>query len=81
MNVVSFEDVYAGKLCAALDRKHPRDLFDVKVFYDDNERITDDLFRVFMVYVASSSRPLHEQLDPSEPVREDGYNEDFVGMA
>ena len=27
--VVSFEDVYGGKLVAALDRQHPRDLFDV----------------------------------------------------
>lgn len=24
-------DLYAGKLCAALDRQHPRDLFDVKL--------------------------------------------------
>lgn len=81
MNVASFEDVYAGKMCAALGRKHPRDLFDIKVLYDDNDRITDNLFRVFMVYVASSSRPLHEQLSPSEPVREDWYNEQFQGMA
>nr|WP_289241493.1 nucleotidyl transferase AbiEii/AbiGii toxin family protein [Delftia sp.] len=27
--VVSAEDVYGGKLVAALDRQHPRDLFDV----------------------------------------------------
>ena len=27
--VVSLEDMYAGKLVAALDRQHPRDLFDV----------------------------------------------------
>ncbi|HQT04030.1 MAG TPA: nucleotidyl transferase AbiEii/AbiGii toxin family protein [Thiotrichales bacterium] len=25
--VLSFEDLYAGKLCAALDRQHPRDLY------------------------------------------------------
>lgn len=29
-NVVSFEDLFAGKLVAALDRQHPRDLFDVR---------------------------------------------------
>ena len=28
--VLTFEDLYAGKLCAALDRQHPRDLFDVR---------------------------------------------------
>jgi predicted nucleotidyltransferase component of viral defense system len=27
--VVSLEEVYGGKLVAALDRQHPRDLFDV----------------------------------------------------
>src|SRR5262245_4447259 len=30
MQVVSFADLYAGKIVAALDRQHPRDLFDVK---------------------------------------------------
>lgn len=32
VNNLSFEDVYAGKICAALDRQHPRDLFDI--FYN-----------------------------------------------
>jgi predicted nucleotidyltransferase component of viral defense system len=27
--VVSLEDLYGGKLVAAMDRQHPRDLFDV----------------------------------------------------
>ncbi len=29
MSVVSLADLYGGKICAALDRQHPRDLFDV----------------------------------------------------
>jgi len=37
--VVSFEDLYAGKIIAALDRQHPRDLFDVKLLLD-NEGIS-----------------------------------------
>lgn len=28
-NALSFEHLYGGKLCAALDRQHPRDLYDV----------------------------------------------------
>lgn len=32
MQLLSFEDLYAGKLCAALDRQHPRDLFDIHYF-------------------------------------------------
>ena len=78
-NVLAFEDLYGGKLHAALDRRHPRDLFDVKLLYED-EGLTDDLFRVFMVYVASSGRPMHELLAPATPVREDLYDEEFVGM-
>ncbi len=31
--VVSLEDVYSGKLVAAIDRQHPRDLFDVMQFF------------------------------------------------
>lgn len=29
IQMLSFEDLYAGKICAALDRQHPRDLFDI----------------------------------------------------
>jgi hypothetical protein len=29
--VLHLHDLYAGKLCAALDRQHPRDLFDVQI--------------------------------------------------
>ena len=79
MNVVFFEDVYAGKICAALKPKHPRDLFDVMVLYE-NEGISDDLFRVFMVYLAASRRPMHESLAPTRPVSEEWYNDRFKRM-
>lgn len=78
-NVLAFEDIYGGKMVAALDRQHPRDLFDVKLLYE-NEGITDKLFRVFMVYVAGSSRPMHELLAPAAPSSEDWYDDEFVGM-
>ena len=78
-NVLAFEDLYAGKLVAALDRQHPRDLFDVKLLYE-NEGLTDDLFRVFMVYVAGSRRPMHELLTPSTQARDETYDEEFAGM-
>ena len=78
-NVLAFEDLYGGKLHAALDRQHPRDFFDVKLLYD-NEGLTDGLFRTFMVYVASSNRPMHELLAPAALPGEDLYYEEFVGM-
>jgi len=78
--IVAFEDLFAGKLHAALDRQHPRDLFDVKLLYE-NEGLTDDLFRAFLVYVASSNRPPHELLDPNFAPLDDLYTKEFSGMS
>ncbi len=77
--VLAFEDLYAGKLHAALDRQHPRDLFDVMLLFE-NEGLTTDLFRTFLVYVASSGRPMHELLAPAAPPREQLYGAEFEGM-
>ncbi|HYW91880.1 MAG TPA: nucleotidyl transferase AbiEii/AbiGii toxin family protein [Gammaproteobacteria bacterium] len=79
MPVLAFEDLFGGKLHAALDRQHPRDLFDIKLLYE-NEGLTDDLFRVFMVYVASSARPMHELLAPGTPPSEHLFDAEFAGM-
>ena len=65
--VLAFEDLFGGKLHAALDRQHPRDLYDVKLLYE-KEGLTADLFRTFMVHVASSGRPMHELLAPTAPL-------------
>jgi predicted nucleotidyltransferase component of viral defense system len=46
--IVSFADLYAGKIVAALDRQHPRDLFDVRDLLA-NEGVTDDLRQAFML--------------------------------
>ncbi len=78
-NVVAFEDLYAGKLHAALDRQHPRDLFDLRLLYD-NEGVTEELFRAFLVYVASSRRPLHELLAPNDRFEDALYQSEFAGM-
>ena len=62
-NCLSLSDCYGGKICAALDRQHPRDLFDVKVLFD-NEGITEDIKDAFILYLLSSSRPINELLHP-----------------
>jgi len=79
MQVVSFQDLFGGKLHAAVDRQHPRDLFDVKLLYD-NEGLTDALFRTFLIYVASSGRPPHELIRPSLSEIEDAFVKEFEGM-
>ncbi len=77
--VVSFEDLYGGKIVAALDRQHPRDLFDIKQLYE-NEGLTDNLFRSFLVYLASSGRPPHELLNPNLRDLEAVFAKEFDGM-
>lgn len=79
MQVVSFEDLFAGKLLAAMDRQHPRDLYDVRMLYD-NEGLTEDLFRTFLVYVACAPRPMHELLDPNLLDLGPPYAREFQGM-
>lgn len=79
MPVVAFEDLYAGKLVAALDRQHPRDLYDVEQLYK-HEGLTDDLFRTFLIYAASSPRPLHELIDPNMIDIDRAFAQEFDGM-
>ena len=79
MNVLAFEDLYGGKLHAALDRQHPRDLYDVRLLYE-NEGLTEALFRVFLVYVAGSGRPMHELLAPAAHFGNERYDAEFAGM-
>jgi len=79
MLLLHMHELYAGKLCAALDRQHPRDLFDVKVLLD-NEGITDELMDVFLVYLISGNRPMSGMLAPQPTPLERIYNEQFVGM-
>lgn len=77
--VVSLEDVYGGKLVAALDRQHPRDLFDVMQLFA-HEGITPGIRRAFVVYLASSNRPVHEVLfPPLRDIRHD-FAHNFQGM-
>lgn len=77
--VVSFADLYAGKLVAALDRQHPRDLFDVRELLA-KEGIGDDLRRVFIVYLLSHDRPMSEVLAPTRKDISQEYARGFVGM-
>ena len=62
--VVSLEDVYGGKLVAAMDRQHPRDLFDVMQLFA-HEGITPGIRHAFVIYLASHNRPVHEVLFPA----------------
>lgn len=80
IQVVHFADLYAGKICAALDRQHPRDLFDVKLLLD-NEGIADSLRKALLVYMISHNRPIAELLRPNFKDISGLYEGEFRSMA
>jgi predicted nucleotidyltransferase component of viral defense system len=79
MLVLSFTDLYGGKLVAALDRQHPRDLFDVRGLLA-KEGIDDKLRRAFIVYLLCHSRPMHEVLRAKRKDIDALFARDFDGM-
>lgn len=79
ITVVSLADLYAGKICAALDRQHPRDLFDV-MWLLKNEGFTDDIRKALLVYIISHPSPMAELLDIRYKDIEPIYQGEFLNM-
>jgi hypothetical protein len=77
--LLNHSDLYGGKFCAALDRQHPRDLFDVHQYFMRNT-ITSPVKDAFIYYLLSHNRPMHELLDAREIDIADVYEQDFIGM-
>ena len=77
--VVHVDDLYAGKLCAALDRQHPRDLFDVQLLLK-HEGLNDALLEVFVVYLLSGDRALADMLSPNLVPMATTFEDQFRGM-
>lgn len=78
--VVPLGQLYGGKICAALDRQHPRDLFDVKYLLE-NEGFTDVIKKGFLLFLLSSNRPLHEMLHPNFIDQRETLVNQFEGMS
>jgi len=79
INVLSFADLYAGKIMAVLDRQHPRDLFDVHQLLE-NEGITDDLRTALIIYLISHDHSPHSLLDPVLRDISQDFEQNFIGM-
>ena len=77
--LLSAEEIYGGKLVAAMDRQHPRDLFDVMELFAHGG-ITPEIRRAFVVYLASHNRTLHEVLFPTPKDIRLAYEGSFDGM-
>lgn len=80
MPIVPIGQLYGGKICAALDRQHPRDLFDVKLMFE-NEGFTDEIKRGFLLGLISSNRPTHEILNPHFLDQRTAFENQFDGMS
>ncbi|HEY9036822.1 MAG TPA: nucleotidyl transferase AbiEii/AbiGii toxin family protein [Pseudomonadales bacterium] len=79
VQMLDARELYAGKLVAALDRQHPRDLFDVKNLLDQG-LLNEALLELFLVYVLSSGRSIADILVPNFQDIENLYNNHFSGM-
>ena len=79
ITVVDLPDLYGGKICAALDRQHPRDLFDVKLFLEAGE-MSRAVFDGFIVYLLGHPRPMAELLAPNFKALQPVFDNEFAGM-
>lgn len=77
--ISSLQDLYGGKICAAFDRQHPRDFFDVKLLLE-NEGLTEEIRKAFIVYLISHSRPMSELLEPHFKDIRSVFENEFQGM-
>lgn len=80
INVVSFSELFGGKVCAALDRQHPRDLFDIRLLLD-NEGLSNDIMVGFLVALLSHMRPINEVIRPKFIDQRYVFETQFSGMA
>jgi len=80
INVVSTGQLYGGKICAALNRQHPRDLFDVQYLLE-NEGFTDEIKQGFLYNLLSSSAPINEVLLPNLLDQRKILKSQFEGMS
>jgi predicted nucleotidyltransferase component of viral defense system len=77
--MVPLGQIYGGKLCAALDRQHPRDLFDVKLLLE-REGLNTEIKAGLIYGLLSGSRPTHEMLAPNAIDQRIAFENQFEGM-
>lgn len=80
LSVLSKQEVYGGKICAALDRQHPRDLFDIFQLIENN-KLNSDIIRGFVVMLLSANRPINEIINPNILDKKTTFDTEFNGMS
>lgn len=76
--IVSFSQLYGGKITAALSRQHPRDLFDCKYMEIENFKDVKD---GFMLCLLGSDKPIIESLRPNSIDQTEALEKQFAGMS
>ena len=77
--ILAPDELYGGKLVAALDRQHPRDLFDVHVMFESGG-LGDGAIECFVTYLAGHNRPIHEVLSSKDKDIGTEFRNQFSGM-
>ncbi len=77
--IISEAELWGGKICAALDRQHPRDLFDIYNLLN-TVGINSEIKNGFISLLLAGNRPLHEMLKPNFQMDEDIFDKEFAGM-
>ena len=80
IQVVPFGQLYGGKICAALDRQHPRDLFDVKHLLA-HEGFSEEVKKGFLMWLLCGDRPLNEVIRPNLQDQRSAMVNQFDGMS
>ncbi len=76
-NIVSWSQLYGGKIAAALSRQHPRDLFDCRgITSDDFGAVKNG----FMLCLLGSDKPIIESLNPNPIDQREALDNQFEGM-
>jgi hypothetical protein len=78
--VLATSELYGSKLVAAMDRQHPRDLFDVRGLFE-RSGLTEEVVECFVCYLAGHNRPVHEVLFSRDVDMSSAFENEFAGMA
>ena len=76
---LAVDELYGSKIVAALDRQHPRDLFDAWRLFESGG-LSDATIECFVTYLAGHNRPTHEVLFSKDKDFEREFQENFAGM-
>ncbi|MBD5264072.1 MAG: nucleotidyl transferase AbiEii/AbiGii toxin family protein [Bacteroides sp.] len=76
-NIVSWPQLYGGKIAAALSRQHPRDLFDCRDITDEDFA---DVKSGFLLCLLGSDKPIVESLSPNPINQAEALENQFMGM-